>query len=268
MIVGIWGEDKTCKTSLALTFPKPMVIMEMDIGGYDRAKYRFQDDINKGLIKYEPYPMPLTFGTLNMEGLLDPSKLEIKPSKQVIGMKELFYKWAASYLRHLKDINIASIVIDTATLLYSITCDSYLQELQEKQLPLNANGLGRDGKQLRSQLLQIEYREPNNRMRGIIYNAKASGKHLIMTHHARDEYKPMPQRDGSIANSQTGKRERAGFSTLGDSADVIVHTFWDGVKNIPTCTVDLAEVKPLEGMLLETPTYEKIASRIKFFKGI
>ncbi len=36
-IVGIWGEDKTGKTTLALTFPKPMKVMEIDIGGFTRA---------------------------------------------------------------------------------------------------------------------------------------------------------------------------------------------------------------------------------------
>ena len=56
MIIGAWGEDKCCKTTFALTFPKPMVFMEFDIGGFDRAIYRFQNEFDKGLIKYESYP--------------------------------------------------------------------------------------------------------------------------------------------------------------------------------------------------------------------
>ncbi|GAH12166.1 unnamed protein product, partial [marine sediment metagenome] len=115
-----------------------------------------------------------------------------------------FYKWAAKYITHLRDPEIASIVIDTFTLHYSITCDAYLQEKQELQLPLRPDGRGSDGKELRSQLLQIEYREPNNRIRGVLYQAKSCKKNLVLVHHARDEYKPMPQKDGSIASSATG----------------------------------------------------------------
>ena len=78
----------------------------------------------------------------------------------------------------------------------------------------------------------------------------------------------MPQRDGTIANSATGKRERAGFSTLGDSADVIVHTYWDDKAMKPYCKVELAEVKTLEGMAFEEPTFTTIDKVIKMMKGI
>ena len=262
MIFGLWGEDKSCKTTLALTFPKPLVFMEFDIGGFQRAIYRFQQDYDKGLIKYEAYPMPMTFGKF------DPTKLEILPSKKVIGMKELFYQWASSYIKHLQNPEICSIVIDTATLHKTITDDCYLQELQEKQLEtMDPNThLDKDKKPLRTQLLQIEYREPNNRTRGILYQAKANNKHLILVHHARDEYKLTPQRDGTIASSPTGKRERAGFTTLGDSADIIVHTWWDSQKSKPFCKVELAEVKTLESMVFEEPSYDKIQRTVDMMK--
>jgi len=104
-------------------------------------------------------------------------------------------------------------------------------------------------------------------MRGILYNAKSHGKHLVMVHHARDEYKPMPQRDGSVATSATGKRERAGFTTLGDSADIILRTYWDNQKMKPFAQVDLAEVKALEGMPFQEPTFDKIDKAIRMLKG-
>lgn len=264
MIFGLWGEDKTCKTTLALTFPKPLVFMEFDIGGFNRAIYRFKQEFDQGLIRYEAYPMPMTFGKF------DPSKLEIRPSKIVVGMKELFYQWASKYIQHLRNVDIQSIVIDTATLHKTITDDSYLQEMQERQLETMdpITHLDKDRKPLRTQLQQIEYREPNTRTRGIIYQAKANNKNLVLVHHARDEYKPMPQRDGTIANSATGKRERAGFATLGDSADVIVRTYWDSKVNKPFCKVELAEVKTLEGIVFEEPNFDKIDRTIKMMKGI
>jgi len=266
-IIGIWGEDKACKSTLALTWPKPLVVMEMDIGGFHRAcrnlpHLPIKDWYDQGLIKYEAYPLPMTFGKFDL------TKLTVKPSKLIIGMKELFYRFATNYIKHLQDKDLATIVIDTATILKTVTDDCYLQELQEKQLPLNpVTGLGSDGKQLRSSLIQIEYKEPNNRTRGIYYNAKSHGKHLVLVHHARDEYKPQLQRDGTIANSPTGKRERSGFATLGDSADMIVYTYWDNKVKKPYCKVELAEVKELEGMVFETPTYDKMAKVIRMIRG-
>lgn len=267
MIIGIWGEDKSCKSTLALSFPKPMVYMELDIGGFRRAcrnlpHLPIKDWYDQKLIRYEAYPLPMTFGKF------DPSSLTLKPSKMVVGMKELFYEFATSYIKHLQDKELATIVIDTATILKTVTDDCYLQELQEKQLPLDPiTGLGSDRKTLRTSLLQIEYKEPNNRTRGIYYNAKSHGKHLVLVHHARDEYKPMLQRDGSIANAATGKRERAGFTTLGDSADMIVHTYWDDKAKKPYCKVELSEVPELIDMVLEEPTYGKIAGAISMIRG-
>lgn len=238
--------------------------MEFDVGGFERAIYRFKEDYQSGLIRYEAYPMPMTFGKF------DPNKLEIRPSKIVVGMKELFYQWAAKYVNHLQTPEIATIVVDTATLMKQICDECYLQEMQERQLETMdpITHLDKDKKPLRVQLLQPEYREPNTRMRGILYQAKNHNKHLVLVHHARDEYKPMPQRDGSIATGPTGKRERAGFATLGDSADVIVRTYWDDRIGKPFCKVDLAEVKQLEGMVFVEPTFDKINQAISMMKGI
>ena len=32
MIVAIWGSEKTCKTTMALTFPKPLYHFDLDVG--------------------------------------------------------------------------------------------------------------------------------------------------------------------------------------------------------------------------------------------
>ncbi len=276
MIFGIWGPDKSCKTTLALSAPKPLVVMEFDIGGFERAKRNLPhlpiaDWVRQGLIRYEAYPMPVQVGQL------DPATMSVRPSKIIVGIKELFYRWLTAYLGHLRDTNLASVVVDTSTLLYSITCDGYLQEKQEIQLDSRGNIL--PGEKLRVQLTQLEYREPNNRMRGIIYNAKAAGKNLILTHHERDEYKLQPQKDGSLAQSPTGRKERAGFATLGDSADFIVHTYikeeiqpvQPGQKptylRVPYCKVELASVQELVGMELATPTFDMIDRIAKMMRG-
>ena len=251
--------DKSCKTTLGLTFPKPLTVMEIDVGGFDRAIYRFQKEYDSGLIRYESYPFPFQIGKL------DPVNLTVRPSKIIVGMKELFYKFAANFIRHLED-DTASILVDTGTLLYELTCAGYLQEKQEIQFDPKGNLLPNE--KLRVSLTPVEYREPYIRMRGFVYQAKAHKKHLILNHHATDEYGPVLQKDGSIAEARTGKRARHGWQQLGDSADVMVHTYWDNKASKPFCKVELAEVKALEGMVFEEPTFEKLDKTIKMLKGI
>lgn len=245
---------------MAATFPKPLIIMEFDIGGWERAKYRFLSEVVQGLIMHETYPMPFQVGTI------DPTKLTTRPSKIIVGMKELWYKFLINYIQHLDDPTINTIVVDTGTLLWEICCSGYLQEKQEIQLDGAGNIL--PSEKLRVSLLPIEYREPNIRMRGIIYQAKAHGKHLVLTHHSRDEYGPMPDGKGGIADAKTGRKERSGWNPLGDGADVIVHTYWDDKVSKPYCKVELAEVKQLEGMVFQEPSYEKINQVIRMIKGV
>ena len=270
MIFVLWGEDKSTKNTLALSAPKPLVDMEFDIGGFDRScrnlpHLPIKDWYDEGLIRLETYPVPFQIGKL------DPIASIIRPSKIVVGMKELFYSFAAKYIQHLQDPNIKSIMVDTGTLLYDVTCQGYLQELQEKQLIQNVDGSygdrTKDGKPLRTQLQQIEYREPYIRMRGFAYQAKAAGKHLIVTHHASDEYGVVRQRDGSIGVDRTGKRTMHGWSQWGDSADIVGHTYWDSKERQSYFSVELAEVKELEGMVFKQPTYDRILEMVNLIKS-
>ena len=220
-----------------------------------------KDWYNQGLIKVEQFIIPFQIGKL------DPIENIIRPSKIVVGMKELFYQFVGSYIKNLQDPNISSIMIDTGTLLYDVTCQAYLQELQEKQLPLRPDGLGKDGKSLRTQLLPIEYREPYIRMRGFAYQAKAHNKNLIVTHHASDEYGLVPGAGGALVEGKTGKRVMHGWGQWGDSADVVGHTYWDSKEKKPYFKVELAEVKEFEGIVFEEPNYEKINNAIRMIRG-
>jgi len=256
MICGLWGEDKSGKSSVALTFPKPIQHFEFDLGGYDRAIWRFSEDRNKGLITTKPFVMPI-------QGAID--NVTVRQSKIITGVKELWYEFLVEYLRFLTSKEIATGIIDTGTLLWEIICTAYLQEKQEMQF--NSEGNLLPGEKLRVSLLPIEYREPNIRMRGIIYQAKAHGKHLVLAHHARDEYKPMLNtKTGNIEDGRSGKRERSGFSSLGDSADLMLHTYTDNGKFF--CEVDAPSVpSPLVGMVFGNPSYDGIMAAIKRIKG-
>lgn len=273
MVFGAWT-DKSCKTTLALTFPKPLAYLEFDVGGFDRAKYRFKEDVASGNIitSYKDgkgkehllrYVMPYQYDAI------DATKLTVRPSKRITGIKELWYRFLVNYMQLLEDDGIATVVVDTATLLWEICATAYLQEKQELQLDVKGNVLPNE--KLRVNLLPIEYREPNIRMRGIIYQAKAHGKHLVLTHHAKDEYAMMPVK-GEMVEARTGRKERSGWGQLGDGADVIVHTYikmekQDKNKRVPYCKVELAEVQELVDMEFKEPTYEQLASVIAMIKG-
>jgi len=253
---GIWGEDKSGKSSLALTFPKPIQHFEFDLGGYDRAIWRFKKDKDSDVITTKSFVMPI-------QGNVD--EVTIKPSKIITGVKELWYQFLVEYLKFLKD-DIVTGIMDTGTLLWEMICTAYLQEKQEIQLDPNGNLL-RSESRLRVSLLPIEYREPNIRMRGLIYQAKAHGKHLILAHHSRDEYKPMTDfKTGEIKDARTGARERSGFSSLGDSTDLMLHTY---KKNGGFyCKVDEQSVPAaLVGMEFENPSYDKIMDAIRMIQG-
>ena len=278
MIFIIWGEDKSCKTTLALSFPRPLVHMELDIGGFDRANRNLphlpiKDWVKDGSIIHEEFILPFQISRP------DPVQAA-RANKILVGMKELFYEMVDKYIKHLRDPKIATIVLDTGTMFYNLVCDAYVQEKQELQLPLRPDGMGRDGKPLRIQLQQHEYREPYSRMAGIIYQAKAHKKNLVITHHATDEYGMVQLGGGVLGQGMTGKRQLHGWKKLGTTCDVMGKTYWDdkvpvmddkgtltGYTGKPFFDVELGEIQELRGMKFEEPTYDKINQVIKMIRG-
>lgn len=253
MIIGEWGEDKSGKTTLGLTFPKPMTVYEFDVGGVDRAKWRFNKDFNAGLVKVVQYPMPL-----QIIASKDKSKLSF--SNIIVGHRELWEEFMQSLYHTLMDEKVVTVMIDTGTLMWEICRNGYLQEKQE------ANVLKKE--KIREKLLPIEYAEPNARMRSILHACKAKNKHLVITHHARDEFiSQVNKLEGKIEEVRSGKRERSGWTGLGDVADLIVQTYF-GQQNgdsKPTnyCNVNICGlVKEMEGMTFKEPTCESLMQAV------
>jgi hypothetical protein len=250
-VMGIWGEDKSGKSTLALTAPKPVAYFEFDIGGKDRAIWQFEDDVKKGNIILQnkakvklAYPHPLPKPSMKQSALA--------------GYKEVWNRFLVDYIEMLENPKIQSIVLDTGTLLWSITTQGFLQEKQEIQIQ---RGL-QPGEKLRERLQQIEYAEPNSRMRSLLYAAKNQGKNLIITHHARDEFKAMPTANG-IEELRTGVRELAGWGGFGAIADLILHTEYKKGKEdkVPSmyATVDMSGIcLQVVGMSFKDPTYNNL----------
>lgn len=261
MILGLYGDDKTGKSTLALTFPKPLVHFEFDLGGFDRAESRFKEEVASGAIRSIPLMMPMQIQLVKD----NKGNVEARPSKLVVGMKELWYRFLGEYAQLAQKPDIATIAIDTATICWEICRLGFLQEKQEAQLDQSGRLL--PGQVLRERLLPIEYAEPNARMRSIYYAAKAYNKHLVLCHHSRDEYKPQ-RTDKGIEDMRTGQRELAGWQSIGDMADVIVKTYLKGNPQVPQCRVELCGLHlPAVGMEFQEPSYEKINSAIAMMRG-
>lgn len=267
--MGLWGEDKTAKTTLALTAPKPLRHIEFDIGGFARAAGRFNGDIQSGAIKTEKYILPLAALATQVP---DKDTITLKQSKLIIGMKELWYeKFLVDYYNLLNDESTATVVIDTSTVLWEVCRLGYLQEKQEAQL---VNGVLPHGEKLRERLAPIEHAEPNTRMRHLLYLAQALDKNLVLTHHSRSEYKDVLTSDGKIEAMTTGNIERAGWAHLGDIADILVHTYLKNhgtpkePKWIPWCRVDLCGIcLEMQGQEVQEPTWDKLINMAKMLKG-
>ena len=145
----IVGENKTGKTTLAMTSPGKIGWMEFDVGGVDRAAWRFPDIREKIVLKQ--YVTPLEEVKLRL-GLVS----NRKHIESVTGMAELWQQIVDDYFEFLEDPEIQTIVVDPYPQLWKINTASLLQEKQEDQIKKSEQA-GYVDINLRERLKQIEY---------------------------------------------------------------------------------------------------------------
>ena len=271
VILSIWGETKTCKTTLALTFPKPLVHFEFDPGGLEWAAHKFVGEA----ITSTPYAVPIQLG-VDKEG--KGNRIPTLHPFQLRGIKELWYKVLADYNKALEDKSIQTIVMDTATQLQQIDRAGYLQEKQEAQF--NPNGTLPPGEKLRQQLQQFEYTEPNARMRSIIYAVRIHKKNLVLVHFAADEYITRPNsQTGSLESVTSGKIILDGFKETERLVDMEIYTYTVGTIIKQQVIPNINQPQSLSpwgiimksglgsisvvGSRIQEPTYDKIMKLVE-----
>ena len=251
MIVALWGKEKSWKTTMALTWPRPIVHFDLDVGGFDRAAWRM--DVTD--IASNPYPTPI-----QMEKLLGVKKdgVSIKFPKKIFGIKEVWQKIVINFVAAVNDPKVKTIVIDSATQLWVICHRGRLQELQEIQVSKSPK---MSDNELRERLQPIEYAEPNDRMRTLIYTARSYGKHLILTHYPRDIYASKVT-DRGVEEYKTGDVEPDGFKDTQRLVDLVIWVETDkegqveakitkcGLEGLGTTVVGLA-IDPSYGGLIK-----------------
>jgi len=287
-IVTICGEEGTCKTSMALTFPKPQSHLDIDVGGYRRAAWR----IDTTDIVTHSFPKPLTDADVaKMKGITTSdisTRAVVAIPKKIEGMKELWQNVIDQFVQDCLAESIKTVVLDSATQMYKIGCDAYLQELQEKQLikwkKLNPR-TAFDENDFREKLQPIEYGVVYDRLQRIYHTSRSYRKNLILIHYPTDEYGPMPDGKGGYADGKTGKiiidgyKETAKFSDLVVWLSVKSHMVLSDPTNPQSMKVDEKypaakitkcgiEGTGLRAVGLEIPaTYEGIVNIVNLLKG-
>lgn len=262
IVIAIWGAEKTWKSSMALSFPKPLYHFDLDVGGFARAVWRLSpEDI--AAITSKSFPTPL-----QLEKLLgaQKDKVTLRFPRKIIGIKEVWQKFVLDFVDAVQKPEIKTIVIDSGTQLWSIAHQGYLQELQERQLAVSP---GLDENKLREKLLPVEYGEPNSRMRSIIYSARSHTKHLVITHYPRDVYAQRVGQQG-IEEYKTGEIEPDGFKDTQKLVDIVVVTEQsrngEVFAKITRCGLPGLGTKAT-GLTLPEPSYKGIMDLAKAMSG-
>ena len=267
MIIAPWGDEKTSKTTFALSFPKPLYHFDIDVGGYERAAWRIQTDgITTERYSQQMQVEELTNSMMGNQVTKTKDSITIKFPKKVVGMRELWQKIITDYIKVLSDPKYQTIVFDSFTQMWNICHKAHLQEKQEKQL---SEGMKDTDSKFRSSLKSIEYGTPNDRMRAVIYNARSTGKNLVLNHYPRDVYGVRVNNKGESEDYRTGQETLDGFKEVAKLIDIAVRTqsrFVDKKKvvdiTITTCGLPGLGFKA-EGMKLPTPDYQGIMSLIE-----
>jgi len=262
MIIAIWGQEKCWKTTMALSFPKPLKHYDLDVGGFSRASWR----IDTTGVESTSYPTPV-----QMDKLMGVQKngITVKFPKKLIGIKETWQKIVVDFVSDCQDKRIVTIVMDSATQLWSICHRGRLQELQEVQLVKDPN---MNENSLREKLQPVEYGEPNDRMRSLIYTARSFGKNLVLTHYPRPVYAEAMTPEGP-KEYRTGEIEPDGFKETERLVDIVVWLELD--RSNPSSPSVIARITRcgLEGLgtaatgLTIDPSYQGIIALQESMKG-
>lgn len=228
---------------MALTFPKPLSHLDIDMGGYDRAAWRID---TSGIVSTS-FPKPLTDADIaKMRGIVKPeaSSRTLAIPKKIEGMKELWQIIIDKIVSDALNPELKTIAIDSATLHYKIGCDAYLQELQEKQVykwhnDTKTRNVPFDENDYREKLQPVEYGVVYDRLQRIYHTCRSYRKNLILIHYPTDEYGAISDGKGNMVEGKTGKIIMDGYRDTPKFADAIL---WLSLKS---------QIK--EGITIKTP---------------
>lgn len=282
MIISVWGKEGSGKSSLGLSFPKPLLHMELDLGGFERAAWRLPEgtrvrycevkedlksiDWSEWDIVTKPYPVPIQMDKLlgAQQVQQQGGKVTVRFPRRVVGYKELWEEIVTDFVTVCQVAAVKSIMTDSATVLWTVCHQGHLQDKQEIQL---AQGMKETDDKFREKLQPVEF--PNDKMRSLIYTAKSFGKNLIMTHYEGDVYANKVTEKG-VESYKTGQVVPDGFKHTTEIDDIVISTYVE--QNQPRAKVTIKCGLPGMGMTavgLELPeaTYQGLIELQQTLRG-
>ena len=237
MVISLVGEPKSGKTDWSLTAEPPIKHEEFDLGGFERAAWRYKKPIKEGLITTQVFQVKGEKDEADKHVALQQLKGQISndlssatkvTSPDLIGWKELWYAFLNQYIEDVTSGKYRTIIIDSATNLWPICHKSLLQEKQEILRRTS------QGQRTRERLTQIEYGEANDRFLPVIQAAREMEVNLIVVHHTTEERKEMLI-DGKIENVETGHSIPQGWRHMRKWIDLEI---WFDMGLFPANVID------------------------------
>lgn len=302
MIVSTWGIEGCGKSTYGLTYPKPLFHLDLDLGGFERAIWRIEEeakktgtplrikkcsakedirklDWNDWDIVSKPYVTPVQLE--KMMGVQQKEGLSVRFPRQVEGVKEVWQEIVVDIVTVGQVPIVETIMPDSATQLWWLCHTSLLQEKQEIQI---ANKMSPMDDKFREKLQPVEF--PNNRMRDLIYTVRSFGKHMVMTHYPKDVYANKVG-DKGIESYATGEVEPDGFKHTVTLDDIVIWCYTEidkrreiikGVENpdynkpVPRAKISLKcglsgmGIRAV-GLELPSPSYEGLMELQSMMRG-
>jgi len=254
LLLCVWGDIKTAKTTLALSFPTPIFHIDLDFS-FRRAIPRFEDQYSVLALSDDK---PVTEALLGSADIITKQyQLPIKLSRGAVkGSLNLWEKQLVpDFITAVTSSNIKSIIVDTGSVMWKLDTDAQLDRVQQAASKNNRT---------RENLIQIEYSQPNMEMRGLIGAVRTYGKNLCMTHHIGGIYQDHLTAQGkeSIRVGDTWD----GFNHLGALVDVVIKTSID--KTTPGSIIPVGDIETCgysleaEGIKLPYPSYTSLLGLI------
>ena len=232
LVMSVWGGDKTGKTSLGLTFPAPVLDLNLDFG-IDELFYTRPELLGK-VMKHD----------LQLNELTEPET-----------WGQLLVDFHTHYLAALVYANDrgGTVMVDTATQLWQVIQAVKVEQVRNARLSkvearkfvsqaAREEALERAGKPS-----QMDYSQANAFMGGLMRRAlHYPNVNALFINKAKPEY--------NDAGRPTGALEYHGFGEMPGITQVHVQMYRKGMKHygrIQRCRFDTS----LEGLDIENPTY-------------
>lgn len=228
LVVALWGEPKKGKTHLALDFPDPIRLLDLDMGAEDLApKFPGKTIIHAPLAPADP---------------TDPAS--------VAQALELFIRaWQWALGEASKDGG--TVVVDTASQLWRWVQVVKLEQIRQKRYRAEVAKKGGDESKVdydNVRLYQYDYAEANNAMGNLLRRAlSAEGANVVLIHHAQEKY--------DSSGNPTGRLKMRGYAETSAIVPIQVQMYKKPEGTFASRIEHFRTDGMREGLILDNLTY-------------